>query len=139
MSTANFKTMQGFDLYAMNDCHFKYEDGEGFDQWAYELWAESLGLDALNESLQFHSIRLTSGYYAHSQIYVEAVHDPRGMDNFETNYYFDMCRSKAIRACEAEARRIRKWMAKNCPERGMDKLVCVGIFSNGEAVYELAA
>ena len=147
MSTPNFWTMKDFDLYAMHDGAFletAEDDGEYsgepfFNQWAYDRWSESLGLDALNEGLRFHSVRLMGGYYAHTQLYVDAKHDPRGMDNYETNYYFDMCRSKAIRAFEAEVRRIRRWMDKHCPAAGMQKLVCVGIFSNGEAVYEIAA
>ena len=144
MSTPNFRTMRDFDLYAMHDDAFcdydeEHSDHPGFDQWAFDFWAESLGLEALNEGLSFHSVRLKSGYYAHTQLYVDAKHDPREMDNYETNYYFGMCRSKAIRAYEAEVRKIRRWMDKHCPAAGMQKLICVGIFSNGEAVYEIAA
>ena len=106
-------------------------------------------LDSINENLIFHKIVLKSGYYTGVQFYVEItddadsagfsadnLDDPRyGPDNESCRYYLDMCRSVAIRKYRAEQNRVRKTLEKLAVEHGFIKLACVGVFSNGEAVY----
>lgn len=93
----------------------------------------------LNDSLFFHEVRFKSGYYDGIQLYVEekAV-NPHELDNEDCRYYYDMCRSQAIRKYDAEIRKINKWMEKTAVEYGWRKLNCLGIFSNGEAIYQYA-
>lgn len=46
-------------------------------------------------------------------------------------------RSQALRAADAEKRKIAKWLEK-FQENGFEILVCTAKFSNGEAIYSRA-
>ena len=96
-------------------------------------------MEKLNELLFFHEVKFKSGYYDGVQLYVEekAV-NPHELDNEDCRYYYDMCRSVAIRKYNAEIRKINRWMEKTAVEYGWRKLNCLGIFSNGEAIYQYA-
>lgn len=143
MSTPNFHTMQNFDLfvkvyepmdeeYNESEAYFFYEDTyEGYDGFK-EI------MENLNENLTFHKIIFKSGYYDGVQIYVEEMENPHELDNEDCRYYYDMCRSQAVRKYDAEIRKINKWMDKTAVEYGWRKLHCLGIFSNGEAIYQYA-
>lgn len=112
--------------------YFFYEDiYQGYDGFKGLM-------EDFNETLTFHELQFKSGYYTGVQIYVEEKDNPHELDNEDCNYYYDMCRSKAIRKYDAEMRKINRWMEKIAPEYGWSKLHCVGIFSNGEAIYEYA-
>ena len=110
-------------------------------------------LDSINENLIFHKIVLKSGYYTGVQFYVEItddadsagfsadnLDDPRyGPDNESCRYYLDMCRSAAIRKYNSELNKVEKLLKKLADNFGFIKLACVGIFSNGEAIYKQIA
>ena len=95
-------------------------------------------MEELNDTLTFHEITFKSGYYSGIQLYVEEKENPHELDNEDCKYYYDMCRSQAIRKYDAEIRKINKWMEKVAPEYGWRKLHCLGVFSNGEAIYQYA-
>ena len=95
-------------------------------------------MEELNDSLTFHEIQFESGYYTGVQLYVEEKENPHDLDNEDCRYYYDMCRSQAVRKYDAEVRKINKWMEKVATEYGWRKLYCLGIFSNGEAIYQYA-
>ena len=95
-------------------------------------------MEDFNDSLTFHELQFKSGYYDGVQIYVEEKENPHELDNEDCQYYYDMCRSKAIRKYDSEVRKINRWMEKVAPEYGWRELHCLGIFSNGEAIYEYA-
>lgn len=95
-------------------------------------------MEDFTDTLVFHKLDFKSGYYTGMQIYVEETENPHELDNEDCNYYFDMCRSKAIRKYDAEIRKINRWLDKVAVEYGWRELYCVGIFSNGEAVYKYA-
>jgi len=95
-------------------------------------------MEELNDTLTFHKIVFKSGYYTGIQLFVEEKENPHELDNEDCRYYYDMCRSQAIRKYDAEIRKINRWMEKVAPEYGWRELHCLGIFSNGEAVYEYA-
>lgn len=142
MATANFWTMQNFDLYAVDD---DFSDDETDPQIINDMCAgfyhyveDALNLDDVNDGLTFHEISLKSGYYCGIQIYVNEKDNPHNLDNYETNYYFAMCRSIAIRRYDAEIRKIRRWMEKTLPPLGFMKLHVVARFSNGETFYAVA-
>jgi hypothetical protein len=98
-----------------------------------------------NENLKFFEISVKSGYYDGLQLYVDLTqaannagftdHGPGLIENDDAHYYFDMCRSKCIRAYEAEKRRVNKILAKIGAAYGMDKLGIFARFSNGETWY----
>lgn len=162
MSTANFRTMKNFPLYVYPteriayECHecgeTFYEEGEcpacgcedafEFDDgWFYvEQFMSCINpaIEELNRDLLFHTISIQSGYYTGLQIYVAEEHDLEEYeyDNEDCHYYFGCCRSVAHRKFYSERRKVCKALKKLAKEFGMDELFCVGVFSNGEAVYE---
>lgn len=96
-------------------------------------------MEDFNDTLIFHELQFRSGYYTGLQIYVEEKEEsPHDLDNDDCNYYYDMCRSKAIRKYDAEIRKINRFMDKVATEYGWRELHCLGIFSNGEAIYQYA-
>jgi hypothetical protein len=95
-------------------------------------------MEDFNDTLTFHELKFYSGYYTGVQIFVEEKENPHELDNEDCNYYYDMCRSKAIRKYDAEVRKINKWMDKVAVQYGWQELICLGVFSNGEAVYKYA-
>lgn len=118
---------------------------------AMNLWSEDfyrdiiLGYDGFkdimedfNDGLTFHEVRLENGYYDGIQLYVEEKENPHELDNDICRYAWNMCRSQAIRKYDAEIRKINKWMEKTAVEYGWRKLHCLGVFSNGEAIYQYA-
>ena len=108
-----------------------------FDELLYEdmLRFFEPHLDRFNETLTFFKVTFRSGYYRGVQAYVTWENDPHDLYNSECRYYWDMCRSQAIRKYEAEQRRVAKYL-KGLRKEGLKELRCVGVFSNGEAVYE---
>lgn len=167
MATANFHNQRNFKLYvqafepiSMEEYEADYfiDDEYNFpdnleksyeeimriwEQTFYDdIWDDADGFKSMMEdfsdALTFHELSFKSGYYEGVQIYVKEKENPHELDNDDCNYYFDMCRSKAIRKYDAEIRKINKWMDKVATEYGWRELHCLGIFSNGEAIYQYA-
>lgn len=123
---------------------------EEFDELAEMFFYEDIfrDLEEINRGLLFHEISIESGYYDGLQLYVTlnnaADHagftdaGPEYLDNESAQYYFDLCRSAAIRKYEAEQRKINKILAKTGRAYGMDKLAIYARFSNGETWYTKA-
>lgn len=157
MGTCNYISQKDFDLYIIeyeaseeyikeyeeiNECEFDIEwDSEIFYEDIYRE-AERLA-NKLNEELMFYQIEIRSGYYCGLQTIVQGTdwydsyYDIEDVSNDDCHYYFDMCRSKAIRKHNAEVNKINKKLLplfKN--ELGFDHIRCIGVFSNGEAVYQ---
>ena len=95
-------------------------------------------MEKFNDSLMFHSLEFKSGYYDGVQLYIKEMENPHNLYNEDCKYYYDMCRSQAIRKYKAEINKINKWMKKVAVEYGWKKIKCLGIFSNGEAIYQYA-
>lgn len=130
MATANFITTDNFPIVCIDDetyeeIYFDYDDMMEDVKGAFET------LD-----LKFHRIKVLAGYYEGAQIVFEEIHDPNEMDNEDTKYYFDMCRSKAIYSYEAEIRKINRFLKKLCREGIWEMFGVVGRFSDGSCVYE---
>lgn len=108
-----------------------------------EVWAD---LRKLSEGLEFFTVRLESGYYAGVQFDVDwknirgwgCAGDPEELDNDDAHFYFDCCRSEMLRRYQRERRKLAKKLKELAEFHGFESLVCVGRFSNGEAVYERA-
>lgn len=140
MSTPNFRDMEynmPMVCGALNDdeteCNIEFETAE---QLAEEF----------SNSLTFHDITIESGYYYGFQFWVEEKFSKYFdldksseycIDNDDAHYYFDMFRSQALRAADAEKRKIAKWL-KKLQENGFEILVCTAKFNNGEAIYSRA-
>lgn len=157
MSTANFQNME-YDMpmicgrtfqQVADDCKINYgeelseEEFYFCEQEDYEK-AKELS-ENFTSDLMFHNITVISGYYSGFQFYVEEKfnayfdldkNSEYCIDNDDAYYYFDMCRSKALRAAEAEKRKIKRWLHK-LTENGFNEIVCTARFSNGEACYSI--
>ena len=147
MSTPNFYTMENFNLYIKayepeedyDDIFYNYDEVQMFyDDIFYGYDGFNELMENLNDDLTFHKLEIKGGYYSGVQIYVRELENPHELDNDDCRYYYDICRSQAIRKYDAEIRKINKWLDKTAVDYGWKKLYCIGIFSNGEAVYEYA-
>lgn len=75
------------------------------------------------------------GKYYGVQFYVEEKHDPNEYDNDDCHYYFDVCRSVAIRRYNSEINKINRILKMLAKEYGFDEVYCSAVFGNGEAIY----
>ena len=130
MATANFVTTENFPIVCIDDetyeeIYFDHDDMLEDVNGAFE-----------NLDLKFHKVKVRAGYYEGAQIVFEEIHDPTEMDNDDTRYYFDMCRSKAIRAYKSEINKINRKIDKLVECSFWMKLSAVSRFSNGECVYK---
>lgn len=137
MGACNYVTQKDFDLYIIEEVgNETYEELELIYNEAKRLAA------SLNNELIFYKIIITEGYYVGLQTFVEQTdwdyyNNVKDMDNDTCNYYFGMCRSKAIRKHNAEVNRInKKLLPLFQKELGFEHIRCIGVFSNGEAIYE---
>ena len=98
-------------------------------------------LHTLKRELQFFKITLKDGYYCGLQFYVEETGNMRyidveDVDNEDTRYYYDMCKSEFLRKYNSEINFInKKLLPKLAKFFGFEEYYCRGIFSNGEALY----
>lgn len=98
-------------------------------------------LHTLKRELQFFEITLKDGYYCGLQFYVEETGNMRyidveNVDNEETRYYYDMCKSEFLRKYNSEINFInKKLLPKLAKFFSFEEYYCGGVFSNGEALY----
>lgn len=130
MATANFVETKNFPIVCIDDETYEeiYFDQ---DDMMYDVEGAFRSLN-----LKFHRVKVRAGYYEGGQIVFEEIHDPNEMDNDETQYWFDMCRSKAIRAYKSEINKINRKIDKLVKGGIWMKLAVLGRFSNGEVVYK---
>jgi len=125
------------------------------DDLAYDDDVEFIEADLrkFSDTLRFFGVTMVPGYYTDVQAKVYAktagigegywredtstADDPHDLGNSDCRYNWDLCRSEAIRKYDAEKRKVQKFV-EGLRDYGMRKIVCVGIFSNGEAVYQYA-
>ena len=156
MATRNFRPMEyGMPLVCGNldfdtlkeeyEREYGEEYTEGMFNWDCEDFINEAREMAENftAELRFHTVTVLPGYYEGFQFFIEEKYADHFdldresedcIDNEYARYYFDMCRSKALRAAEAEKRRIIRWLVA-LDGKGFDILVCKGVFGNGAAVY----
>ena len=157
MSTCNFKDMADFYLICGGEpneyrelLEKDYDADEITDDWIYdeirvdaEIFADKA--EKFSNTLNYYNVTVSDGYYVGWQFLVEPKEVWENafnkdsiycIDNEDAQYYFGKCRSRVLREAEAECRKINKWLDKQARKPLMHKLNCVGVFSNGEAVYE---
>ena len=136
------------DADACSECNTDLTDVKpDFDEYSADEFRYDLvnSIDAENENLLFHRITIRGGYYDGLQLYVNLTSDadqagftengPEYVENDDTRYYFDLCRSAAIRKYQAEQRKVNRILAKIGRAHGMEKLAIYARFSNGETWY----
>ena len=98
-------------------------------------------LHTLKRELNFFEVTLKDGYYCGLQFYVEETGNMRyidveDVDNEDTRYYYDMCKSEFLRKYNSEINFInKKLMPKLAKFFSFEEYYCGGMFSNGEALY----
>lgn len=124
------------DDYAESIYEREYRDiTDNFSETVHDI------LHTLKRELQFFKITLKDGYYYGLQFYVEETGNMRyicveDVDNEETRYYYDMCKSEFLRKYNSEINFInKKLMPKLAKFFSFEEYYCGGIFSNGEALY----
>lgn len=129
MSAPNFRTMENFPLFLLDTDEMSWLD--------VQFLMDDLkpALDNMNDDLMFHEISVESGYYTGLQFYVEELHDPNDYDNEDCHYYFDSCRSVAIRKFDREINKINRMLRDLAADYGFEQYYCSARFSNGEAWY----
>lgn len=99
----------------------------------------SLNDDEAAGELRFWRVSFETGYYCGAQIRVRLPEDPRELESAECRELWDLCRSRAVSALEAETRRLKRALDAFAEEKGLFALRVSGRFSSGEAVYEKVA
>ena len=131
MSTCNFYNQSNIDLWVIAS--------DDNDDWFWDDLQVNFNWEIKNlPDLTFHKLELKSGYYSGAQIFVEEVQNPHELDNEDCKYYFDLYKSQAVKKYDAEINRINKKILPKFKDIGFFKINCIGVFSNGEAIYEYA-
>lgn len=141
------------EAYALARYMFDIETDEGVgelelhDAWEdmYE-YARSI-CEELNNTLKFHKVSIRSGYYESFQLWVDEIHSDRFdlnresrycIDNDDAQYYFDMCRSHALRRAASEKRRIASTLLRIAKNNDyLHHIKRTALFSSGEAWYSI--
>ena len=154
MSTPNYETQKHFDLYVSDmTIPMLDEDGNETDEYEFDdvLYdATQMLIDVLNKQLKFFDITLESGYYGGVQSYVVPREIYYGDNSFDfINYYEDydgkeiyqyfgynkyVLKQKILK----EINFINEKLLPQLKAYTFEQIRCVGVFSNGEAVYEKA-
>lgn len=135
-----------------DECYFCGEDLENvvavFDEYEINDVSHDLHneLRKASEDLLFFDLGVASGYYSGLQFDVNwknirgwgVAGDPNDLDNEDAHFYFDCCRSEMLKQYHRERRKIEKILKEMAEAYGFEEIVCVGVFSNGEAIYERA-
>ncbi len=157
MSAANFQRMEYNMPMICGRAHeqiaeeYLKEFGEEISNFEIEMqeqddfeYATELA-EEFTSSLTFHKVTVVGGYYTSFQFYVEEAYsnyfdlDKESeycIDNENAHYYFDMCRSKALKAADMEKRKIEKWLY-GLTKRGYNEVVCTARFGSGEENYSI--
>lgn len=120
----------------------------GEDEIEDQLECEDMEWSAeqINDQLEFYEVEVKGGYYVGAQYQVE-YRDSVGqyltteediwymqVQEFEDIFGDDCTIKQAIEKLRDELEDLERWL-KEQKENGMIELACVGVFSNGEAVY----
>ena len=165
MSTANFRNMTDFPLIVAKDEYRKVcpECGLGncadadkcedcdcdlsevestFDDLAMEDLIVDMERAAkrMNEGQEFFTVTVESGYYTGVQFYVESKYDDLcRWSEYDLDYEFGKGRAEVFADYEAAKESVTDGLHKAKEELGLMELSCIGVFSNGEAVYKNVA
>lgn len=114
--------------------------------WEDDIYGIQYDLKKANEDLKFFEIDIVSGYWADAQLIVRLTKDAdycgfdidgdmENVENDDTHWYFNCCRSECIRKFMVERNKVLRIMKQIKDEHYMTELKCCGIFNNGEAIY----
>lgn len=158
MATCNFRTQDGFPLFATRLFDgYAYEDEEtgeicyqGFDEWHFDYCQKKL--DELNRTLNYYKITLESGYYEGVQVVLETQNGVELTEDYTAKdwndyrkeyrryygncYEYDLPYAERKKAERREIKRIIEFcrtVLKN--DFAFDEYVYIARFNNGAAIY----
>ena len=155
MGTRNFSTANYdmplvigglLDFDELKESYEEYNEEE-YTKWMFEddLWFDCDNAQWIaknfTEGLKYHEIEVEGGYYYGYQFQVyermgyKGTYEMDELDNEDCHQYYGECRSKVARKVKSEKNKIRKWLKELVKDYGYTEIECVGVFSNGEAVY----
>lgn len=140
MSTANFRQLEhDIPLYVLDD--------SDWDEWeredVYELLKEDMS--ELNQSLDLFMVEVMSGYYCGLQLFAHVnffgyEYSAEELDEFDDEDipWYTACENKQefMELYNKELQTIREGFKRIANNYGMTQIRRIGVFSNGEAVYE---
>lgn len=141
MATSNFERMK----YGMPLVCGGFAEDADYDMPGIEIdWelAESLARK-ISSKFTFHKVVIKSGYYEGLQFWVDEIYSgyfdldessEYCVTEEDSQYYFDMSRSQALKAAEKEKKQIAK-MLENLTEYGFEIWEVIGGYSNEATVY----
>lgn len=154
MSTTNFITMKDFDLWAIDDDKvvesFYYDDDiddicDDDIYLSYRFMNNQFENDLLpyiNKKLQWFNVSLKSGYYSGAQLFVDTdyvpIDDTWTNEDVWDNFHGIETVSDLLGLIDQEKALIRDFMENVASTYGFRKLLCLGVFNNGEGIYEWA-
>lgn len=161
MSTPNFRTMKDFPLWVVEDeevCKYSLgtedEYGNPYTEYscddinlAWDIFWGEMGdvyidsiqneINKLNDTLKWYKVELKSGYYNGVQIYVDTKwYDISNWDDEDCDVEFDLNKADTIKMIDCEKNNINEWFKEIPKQYGFEELICLGVFSNGEAIYK---
>lgn len=130
-----------YDNWVDNDAEWYYDS-----EYANLKWLA----DEVNDKLNYFKITLESGYYDGIQTLIEPQDywsvlsyknfEDFELDNEDSNYYFGDYRSVTLRKIRAEINKInKKYLPYMKNNSSLERIIKIGQFSNGEAVYQRVA
>ena len=162
MATANFKTMKDFPLIVSDDIKEKICPECGLGNRDDEDKCEGCGCDLsevktttddfscsertremeqvaseLNDVQAFFAVSVESGYYYGVQFFVDEKYcDLETWDNETAQEEFGVCRSEMLRRFKVAKNTICRGLRKAAKTLGLDEIICIARFSNGEAMFQ---
>ena len=142
MSTNNF--IMNADCFN-NYCYFSIDDTPEDAQFDYECTADNAQfiLNEKNKELSFFKMKIQGGHYDGLQATVESNIDyldaedlaNGNFSNEDSQYFWNLCRSIAIRKIKTEINKINRELAE-LKDYGVREFIKIGQFSNGEGLYK---
>ncbi len=142
MSTNNF--IMNADCFN-NYCYFSTDETPEDAQFDYECTADNAKfiLNEKNKELSFFKMKIQGGYYDGLQAIIEsnieylAAEDIANgnFSNEDSRYFWNLCRSIAIRKIKTEINKINRELAR-LKDYGFKEFIKTGQFSNGEGLYQ---
>ena len=140
MSTANFRQLEhDIPLYILNDSELDELERYDIAQAIFE------DVEELNQPLDLFMVQSMSGYYCGLQLFACVnffgyEYSAEELDDFDDEEipWYTACENKQefMKLYDKELQTIREGFKRIADNYGMTQIRCVGIFSNGEAIYE---
>lgn len=127
-----------------NLCYFS-DGGDNEDSYLdYRDMIDNFNYELKNQNFDFFELSIKDGYFDGIQIVIDSAVDgladyhliESDFNNEESQYYFNLCRSKAVRKIKSEIKKINKFL-DFLKFYGFKEFAQIAQFDNGETLYKL--